>query len=142
MSFGQYISPELFDKDLPPDTPVRKGAVPLSELKKGAPVDSPRPSALARSIAIKRSTKKAAAGQGSPSSSQDDSPKGVLKRQENDLPRTKVNSGYRSSPRTSTASEESDVDVTPSRAKGKAAPDTDVEVISIPLFFEFSIFAL
>ena len=48
VSFGNYISPELFDKDLPPDTPVRKGAVPLSELKKGAPVDSPRPSALAR----------------------------------------------------------------------------------------------
>ena len=33
VSFGQYISPELFDKDLPPDTPVRKGAVPPSELK-------------------------------------------------------------------------------------------------------------
>ena len=33
VSFGQYISPELFDKDLPPDTPVRKGAVPISELK-------------------------------------------------------------------------------------------------------------
>ena len=42
VSFGQYISPELFDKNLPPDTPVRKGAVPPAELKKGAPVDSPR----------------------------------------------------------------------------------------------------
>ena len=29
------------------------------------------------------------------------SPKGVLKRQENDLPKTKSNSGYRSSPRAS-----------------------------------------
>ena len=72
MSFGNFISPELFDKELPPDTPVRKGAVPLSELKKGAAADSPRygnyllrqgfiifltrPSALARSLAIKRST--------------------------------------------------------------------------------------
>ena len=42
MSFGQFISPELFDKDLPPDTPIRKGAVPVSELKKGAAPDSPR----------------------------------------------------------------------------------------------------
>ena len=74
VSFGNFISPELFDKELPPDTPVRKGAVPLSELKKGAAADSPRygnyllrpgqefiifltrPSALARSLAIKRST--------------------------------------------------------------------------------------
>ena len=127
MSLGQYISPELFDKDLPPDTPVRKGAVPLSELKKGAPVDSSRPSALARSIAIKRSTKKAAVAAGSPSSSQDDSRKRVLKRQENDLPRTKINSGYRSSPRTSTGSE----DVTPSRGKGRNAADTDAEVTTI-----------
>ena len=42
VSFGQFISPELFDKDLPPDTPIRKGAVPVSELKKGAAPDSPR----------------------------------------------------------------------------------------------------
>ena len=56
VSFGQYISPELFDKDLPPDTPVRKGSVPVSELKRGAPADSPRPGALQRSLAIKRST--------------------------------------------------------------------------------------
>ena len=42
VSFGNFISPELFDKTLPPDTPVRKGAVPISELKKGASADSPR----------------------------------------------------------------------------------------------------
>ena len=28
VSFGAAVSPELFDKDLPPDTPVRKGAIP------------------------------------------------------------------------------------------------------------------
>ena len=42
VSFGNFISPELFDKTLPPDAPVRKGAVPISELKKGAAADSPR----------------------------------------------------------------------------------------------------
>ena len=36
---------------------------------------------------------------------QEESPKGVLKRQENDVPKTKNNSGYRSSPRTSTNSD-------------------------------------
>ena len=35
VSFGHYISPELFDKDLPPDTPVRKGAIPSGLEKVG-----------------------------------------------------------------------------------------------------------
>jgi len=111
VSFGNYISPELFDKDLPPDTPVRKGSVPVSELKKGACVDSPRPGALARSLAIKRSTsttntpKRPSVAPSTPRIPEESSPKGVLKRQDNDLPRTKVNSGYRSSPRTSTGSD-------------------------------------
>ena len=67
---------------------------------------------MARSLAIKRSTseksKRASivpsTGPGIP---EQDSPKGVLKRQENDVPPTKINSGYRSSPRTSTGSETS-----------------------------------
>merc|ERR1712098_893502 len=137
VSFGHYISPELFDKNLPPDTPVRKGAVPVSELKKGAPVDSPRPGALARSLAIKRSTsntgKRVSLAPATPSIPED-SPKGVLKRQENDLPRTKINSGYRSSPRTSTGSEsDADVDTTPSKQPEEkhVGEDTDVEDMDV-----------
>ena len=35
VSFGGAVSPELFDKDLPPDTPVRKGAIPSGTEKVG-----------------------------------------------------------------------------------------------------------
>ena len=31
MSFGPAVTPELIDKTLPPDTPVRKGSVPAGE---------------------------------------------------------------------------------------------------------------
>ena len=128
VSFGHYISPELFDKDLPPDTPVRKGSVPVSELKKGASMDSPRPGALARSLAIKRSTsntpKRPSVAPSTPRIAEENSPKGVLKRQDNDLPPTKVNSGYRSSPRTSTGSD-SDVDLTPRRKSRSPVNETD-----------------
>lgn len=32
VSFGGYLSPELFDKKLPPDSPLRKGAAPRRSL--------------------------------------------------------------------------------------------------------------
>ena len=55
----------------------------------------------------------------------------MLKRQENDVPRTKINSGYRSSPRTSTGSE-SDVDVSPAKNVESVVPeDTDLEEMDV-----------
>lgn len=32
VSFGGFLSPELFDKKLPPDSPLRKGAAPRRSL--------------------------------------------------------------------------------------------------------------
>ena len=33
VSFGPAVTPELIDKTLPPDTPVRKGSVPVGEME-------------------------------------------------------------------------------------------------------------
>ncbi|XP_034049390.1 LOW QUALITY PROTEIN: proliferation marker protein Ki-67 [Thalassophryne amazonica] len=46
VSFGRYLSPELFDKRLPPSSPLRKGAAPRRSL----PVSKPRRSLLKASV--------------------------------------------------------------------------------------------
>lgn len=40
VSFGGYLSPELFDKRLPPDSPLRKGAAPRRSLSLLRPKNS------------------------------------------------------------------------------------------------------
>ncbi|KAK3575801.1 hypothetical protein CHS0354_000052 [Potamilus streckersoni] len=42
VSFGPKLSPEHFDKRLPPSTPIKKGAMPIRMAEQG-PSDSPRP---------------------------------------------------------------------------------------------------
>ena len=83
-----------------------------------APVDSPRPDSMARTLAIKCSTNKIVfilpKNTGIP---EELSPKPVLKRQENDLAMVKGHSGYRSISRTSASSAMSKVDVTSSTDK-------------------------
>ena len=55
VSFGPYVSPEYFDKTLPPSTPVRKGAEPPRDAPL-APSTDPRPDrdALLRKTIRKR----------------------------------------------------------------------------------------
>lgn len=48
VSFGGYLSPELFDKRLPPDSPLRKGAAPRRSLC----LSKPKYSLLRRASAI------------------------------------------------------------------------------------------
>lgn len=48
VSFGGHLSPELFDKRLPPDSPLRKGAAPRRSLS----LYKPKQSLLRRASAI------------------------------------------------------------------------------------------
>lgn len=89
VSFGPYVSPEYFDKALPPSTPVRKGAVP--------PTETPKQ----RVESVRKRGVSAMPGTAGILEEGESSPKGVLRRKENDEPLIKGNSGYRTSPRIS-----------------------------------------
>ena len=56
MSFGPYVSPEYIDKNLPPSTPVRKGAAPKVATPKGTPKNAGK--AVSPASLLKRSLKK------------------------------------------------------------------------------------
>jgi len=110
VSFGPYISPEIIDKTLPPSTPVKRGAAPLNlslDINASKTINSPKtitgnatprtidtPSAL-----IKRNLKKKISKYPANESITEETKPGVLKRNPNDTPMIKDNSGYRASPR-------------------------------------------
>ena len=99
-----------------------------------APVDSPRPDSMARTLAIKcRTSKRVSILPRNTGIPEELSPKLVLKRQENELAMVKGHSGYRSTPRTSASSAMSEVGVTPSKATegGVSDMDTDKEEMKI-----------
>lgn len=58
VSFGGFLSPELFDKRLPPDSPLRKGAAPRRSLCLVKPKESLlRRASVTGSLKVKPLTK-------------------------------------------------------------------------------------
>lgn len=107
VSFGPYVSPEIIDKELPPSTPVKKGAEPLNaslDLNPLSNIKSPKVTGTLNledtpSTMIKSKLKKKIAKKPENESIKEEPKHGVLKRNPNDTPIIKDNSGYRASPR-------------------------------------------
>jgi len=127
VSFGPAVTPELIDKTLPPDTPVRKGSVP-SNL--GGGQESPRPDAGQRSASIRRTVAKRVSARPPQAGIPEElSPtRGLLKRPAGFDP-SEGTTQSRASPRTS-PTKVPRIEVTPSTPVPMAALAAEVSVMT------------